>query len=119
MLPEKDAIRAQHMLDAARQAIAFAEGRSRADLDTDQQLEFAITHAIQIIGEAAAQVSEAGRALCPTVPWRQIVGTRHHLVHAYWDVNRDRLWETLTENLPPLIRQLEVVVEQPREEDTD
>lgn len=107
------------MLDAARQALAFAEGRSRADLDTDQQLEFAIIHAIQIVGEAAAQVSETGRGRCPQVPWRQIVGMRHHLVHAYWDVNRDRLWETLTENLPPLIEQLEAVVERPQEGDAD
>ena len=107
------------MLDAAVQAIAFAEGRSRQDLETDQQLEFAITHAIQIIGEAAAQVTETGRAVCPDVPWRQIVGMRHHLVHAYWDVNRDRLWETLTENLPPLIAQLEAVMEPPEPEEDD
>ena len=95
------------MLEAAQQAIAFAAGRSREDLDTDRQLEFAITRAIEIIGEAAFQVTEEGRTACPKLPWREIVGMRHRIVHAYWDINRDRVWETVTENLPPLAAELE------------
>ncbi len=83
MLSEEDAIRVRHMLEAAQQAIVFAAGRSREDLDDDRQLEFAITRAIEIVGEAASQVTEHGRAACPTLPWRQIVGMRHRIVHAY------------------------------------
>lgn len=110
MLREEDAIRLAHMREAAQDALSFAEGRTRADLDTDKQLRFALVRAIEIVGEAAGQVSEEGRAACPSLPWREIVGMRHRLIHAYWDVNSDRLWETLTENLPPLIAELHRVL---------
>ena len=54
---------------------------------------------------------------CPTLPWAQIIGMRHRLVHAYWHVSRDRVWETLTENLPPLIAEMRRVL--PPEAPTD
>jgi len=57
-----DAVRLRHMLDAAKEAIGFALGRARADLDADRQLVLALVKAIEIVGEAANQVSEATRA---------------------------------------------------------
>jgi len=57
-----DAVRLRHMLDAAKEAIGFARGRTRADLDSDRQLVLALVKAIEIVGEAANQVSEATRA---------------------------------------------------------
>jgi uncharacterized protein with HEPN domain len=105
-LPEVDAIRLRHMLDAAEKAVAFTTGRSRADLDTDTQLAFAVTRALEIVGEAAANVSPEGRACCD-LPWPQMVGMRHRIVHAYYDINLDRLWETVTEYLPGLVSELQ------------
>lgn len=87
-----DRIRAQHMLEAARQVEGFVAGRSRADLDTDAMLTRAVLHAIQEIGEAASRIGSAGRDRMPLVPWTKIVGMRHRLVHGYWDVNLDLVW---------------------------
>lgn len=102
-----DRWRIGHMIEAAGQAVAFLQGRQRSDLDTDAMLCLAVTRAVEIVGEAAAQLSEAGRGELPDVPWAQIVGMRNRLVHAYFDINRTILWDTVRLALPPLIAQPE------------
>lgn len=69
-------------------------------------LRMALTRAIEIVGEAAAQVSDAGRAELPAIPWQQIVGMRNRLVHAYFDIDLDILWDTVQLSLPILIAPL-------------
>lgn len=101
-----DRWRVSHMIEAAEQALSFASGRSREDLDVDVMLRLALTRAIEIVGEAAAKVSEQGRAELPDLPWPQIVGMRNRLVHAYFDVNLNILWDTVHLALPPLIDKL-------------
>jgi uncharacterized protein with HEPN domain len=77
------------MLDAARDARSFAEERSRADLDSDRMLAFALVRALEIIGEAAKNISPPGRAAISALPWPKIVGMRNRIVHAYFDVDLD------------------------------
>ena len=95
-----DEIRLRHMLDAAREALSFAQGRTRGELDNDRQLGLALVKAIEIVGEAAAQVSEPTRRRLPDMPWERIVGMRNRLVHAYFDINPDIVWRTVREDLP-------------------
>jgi uncharacterized protein with HEPN domain len=102
-----DAIRLRHMLDAAREALSFARDRTRSDLDRDRMLVLSLVKDIEIIGEAAYQVSPSSREQLPTLPWEDIIGMRHRLVHAYFDINLDILWKTVQEDLPPLIKTLE------------
>ena len=104
----EDRVRVQHMMDAARQAMSFARGRSRQALEADVMLARALMHAILEIGEAASRTSDVGRARAPEVPWEQIVGMRNVLIHAYWSVDFDRLWRTVSEELPALLAKLEV-----------
>lgn len=87
--------------------MAFAAGRTRADLDQDRLLLLAPVKSIEIIGEAASQVTEATRARMPAIPWPAIVAMRHRLVHAYFDVDPDRVWDTVTDDLPPLVAALD------------
>ena len=56
-----DEIRLRHMLEAAREAVSFARGRARGDLETDRQLVLSLVKDIEIVGEAAAQVTEGPR----------------------------------------------------------
>jgi len=102
-----DAIRLRHMLDAAREAIAFTRGFHRVDLDEDRKLELALVKDVEIVGEAAFQVSQATRDSLPGIPWDDIIGMRHRLVHAYFDINLDILWQTIQNDLPPLVAELE------------
>lgn len=105
-----DGWRVRHMVDAAEQALAFVHGRQRTDLEIDAMLRLALTRAVEIVGEAAAQVSDAGREECPEVPWQQIVGMRNRLVHAYFDINANILWDTVMLALPGLLTQLRTLL---------
>jgi uncharacterized protein with HEPN domain len=98
------------MIEAAEQALSFTRGRTPADLDSDAMLRMALTRTVEIVGEAAAQVSAAGRQELPDVPWAQIVGMRNRLVHAYFDINRNILWDTVQLALPQLLKQLKAGV---------
>ncbi len=102
-----DRTRLQHMLDAAREACFFASGQTRESLDTDRKLALSLVRDIEIIGEAASRVSDECQNENPLVPWRNIVAMRNRLIHAYFDVDLDRVWDTVTEDLPPLITTLE------------
>ena len=68
------------MLDAAREAVSFAHGRTRSDLDEDCQLVLALVKDMEIVGEAAAGVTEPARSELPTLPWQEIVAMRNRLV---------------------------------------
>ena len=98
-----DKIRLQHMLDAANEAASFARGKKRSDLDDNRMLVLSLVKDIEIIGEAAYQIPQATREQLQDIPWDDIVGMRHRLVHAYFDINLDILWQTVQEDLPGLI----------------
>ena len=104
---QPDEIRMRHMLDAAREAVAFSRNRERRDLDRDRMLVLSLVKAIEIVGEAASQVTSATTEQLPDVPWADVIGTRHRLVHAYFDVNLDIVWKTVRQDLPGLIQILE------------
>ena len=105
-----DITRLKHMLQAAQQAVAFARGKARTSLDEDTLLVFALVRAIEIVGEAASRITPEFRATYPQIPWQVIVGMRNVLVHAYFDVDLDIVWNTVTKNLPPLIVELQTLV---------
>jgi len=106
-LPEADRARLAHMLDAAREAVAFLTDRGRADLDADRMLSLAVVRSIEIVGEAAANVGSETRSSMPGIPWAAVVGMPNRLVHAYFSVDADRVWDTVRDDLPPLISELE------------
>lgn len=95
------------MLKAASDAVAIAAGRSRHELDRDIMLQHALVHCVEVIGEAAARVTEAGRARAPDLPWPKIVGMRHILVHAYYKIDYDAVWRVVIEDIPAMTSVLE------------
>jgi len=111
-LQSADRIRIRHIVDAVEAARQFAEGRTRRDLDTDLMMFFALVRAVEIVGEAAARLSEEARRTIPDVPWPHVVGMRNRLVHAYFEIDRDILWTTVTEALPPLAARLRRVLDE-------
>ena len=100
------------MIAAAQNAIAFVAGRDRDELDTNRMLLFAVVPAVEILGEAASRLSEETRAANGAIPWKAIVGMRNRLVHAYFDINTQTVWETVTVEVPailPLLQQLAAI----------
>ncbi|MGK7909469.1 MAG: DUF86 domain-containing protein [Synechococcus sp.] len=113
-MSKSDEIRLRHMHDAACKILAFTQDRTREDLDTDELLALATVRLIEILGEAAKNVSPSIREQSPDIPWRQIAGTRDRLSHAYFDVNLDVIWQIVTADLPPLVDRLEQLLSQKR-----
>lgn len=107
---KNDLIRLRHMLDSAEEAISFAQGHRREDMKHDRMLVLSVVKAIEIIGEAASQIAIETRDQIPDIPWPSIVGMRNRLVHAYFDIDLNAVWDTLIDDLPPLIAALERIL---------
>ena len=112
MHQNRDVIRLRHMLDAAMKAVSHIAGKSRNDLDNDEILSLALVRLVEIIGEAASQVTSETQFLHSTIQWRDIIGTRNRLIHAYEAINLDILWQILKVDLPVLIEKLKKTIEQ-------
>ncbi len=93
------------MRDAALEAMEMCRGVERRDIEGNRQLKLALVKLVEIIGEAANNVSKARQAQLP-VDFMAIVGMRHRLVHAYFNIDSDILWDTVQQDLPLLADQL-------------
>lgn len=98
------------MLEAALEASDHAKGRTRSDLDSDRQLVHSLVRCLEIIGEAASRVTPEFRETHPDIAWVDIIGMRNRLIHAYFDMNLNVVWRTVTEELSPLIAELQRLV---------
>lgn len=107
-----DLTRLHHMQDAAREAIAFMSGKTRDDLANNRMLVLAVVKDLEIIGEAAGRISTECRARHPNIPWVVMVGMRNRLTHAYFSIDLDIVWDTIANDLAPLIEQLEKAIQE-------
>lgn len=105
-----DLFRIRHMLDAAKEAFSFGNGQNRNDLEKDRMRTLSIVKSIEIIGEAASKVSKETQAQCPEIPWADIIAMRNRLIHVYFDIDLDRVVDTINDDLPPLINNLEKII---------
>lgn len=109
-MQKPDTIRLQHMFDASREAISFIKNKNRKSLYADRKLVLALMKSIEIIGEAANKILKSKQDDMPEIPWVEIVGMRNRLIHAYFDINLDILWKTVIEDLPDLVKKLEIIL---------
>ena len=107
MSEHDDRLPMYHMLEHARDAVEMIRGRTRSELDTSILLQHALVHVIQVVGEAATRVSQAGRLAHPDIPWAEAIATRHRMVHGYDRIDYDVVWDTIVEDFPPLVAALE------------
>jgi uncharacterized protein with HEPN domain len=105
-----DIIRIRHMLDSARDALSFTENKTRDDLEKNRMLTLSIVKSIEIIGEAATKITKETKEKYPEMPWVNIIAMRNRLIHVYFDIDLDRVWDTVTDDLPPLIAKLEKII---------
>ena len=108
----RDVIRMRHMVDAATKSVSFIAGKTRKDLDSDEKLALALVRLVEIIGEAASKVTTETQNRHHAIEWRDIIGTRNRLIHAYEAVNLDVLWQIVSVDLPSLIIRLQRAIEQ-------
>jgi uncharacterized protein with HEPN domain len=77
----------------------------------DEKLRLALTHLLQVIGEAARRISPEFRSNYPQIPWQGIVGMRSKVVHDYLNVDEDIVWQTINKDLTPLVLNLEKILQ--------
>ena len=105
-----DEERLKHMLDASQKAYAFCKNKRREDLENDEMFLFALIYAIEIIGEAANNITPKFKSEHDTIEWRDIISMRNRLVHGYFNIDKNILWDTVMIYLPSLIEKLQKLV---------
>ncbi len=111
MQPEqRDAGYLWDMLDAARTVEQLSSNQDFTQYSNDRRTQLAVERSLEIIGEAAGRVSTSFRNAHPQIPWRQIIGQRNVLIHEYGEIMQERIWKTVTENIPQLIESLKQFV---------
>ncbi len=98
------------MLNEAIRARKFLRDKTLVDLETEDLLAYAVVRAIEIIGEAGSKVTDETRNQYPHIAWRNLIGMRNRIIHAYNDVDLNIVWEVVHRNLPELIAQLEKIL---------
>ncbi len=98
------------MIEAAHSAVSAIKGSKQAALASDHVRALGLTKCLEIVGEAAGQLSADLRERYPAIPWDQMIGMRNRLVHAYFEIDYEQVWNALTEDLPPLIEQLQRIL---------
>ena len=103
------------MLLAARRARRFCEGITWEEFERSDLHQHAVFKAIEILGEAARLISAETRRAHAEIPWEQIAGMRNRLIHEYFRIDLPTVWETVRDEISPLIARIEPLVppEQP------
>ena len=98
------------ILLAARRVQEFTRGATYERFAKDALLQNAVMHVIQIIGEAANSISPEFKSAHPDVPWRSMSAMRHRLVHEYFRIMPERVWEVVEKDVPALVPLIEPLV---------
>lgn len=100
---QRDRVLLFDMLVAARDAVSFLDDCSYEQFQQDRMRQLAVAKAVEVVGEAASKLSEEFCFGHPELPWREIVGMRHRLVHDYFGIDLEQVWNTVHEDLPEMI----------------
>jgi uncharacterized protein with HEPN domain len=98
------------MLLSARDATSVVDQLTREQFQSSRIHQLASLKALETIGEAASRISDTFRSSHPEISWREIIGMRNRLIHAYFEVDIDKVWETIQDDLPPLIDHLQLLM---------
>ena len=103
---KNDPVYLQHIRDAAARILDYTSG-GRAAFERDSKIQDAVIRNLEIIGEAVKHLSENFRKTYPEVPWKRIAGMRDELIHEYFGVDLEIVWNAVERDLPALKKKIE------------
>lgn len=92
----------EDILEAITEIEGFTNGISVEQFAQNREKLLATVKLLEIVGEATKKIPDVLRSRYPQIPWRSVAGMRDVLVHEYWQVDVDVVWETVQESLPLL-----------------
>jgi uncharacterized protein with HEPN domain len=101
----------QDILDAVNDIESFVGSMSFEDFKKDRKTLNAVVRSIEIIGEASKNIPDALKAKYKELPWKQMTGMRDKLIHAYFGVDVETLWKAVKENIPPLKKAIQKMLQ--------
>ena len=107
---KKDEAYLKHILDAILDIKRFMKGLTKEEFIENKEKQYAVLRALEIIGEATKNLSKEMKAKYSEINWRDIAGTRDKLIHEYFGVKLDLVWETVKKNLPELEKQIHEIL---------
>jgi len=107
---KKDKAYLQRILEAISDAEKFIENVSQEEFYKNKEKQYAVLRALEIIGEATKNLSIGLKARYPQIPWRDIAGMRNKLIHEYFGVKLELVWETVEDRLPKLKKQISEIL---------
>lgn len=96
--------------EASKRILAYTEGISYETFRDNTQIHDAVVWNLEVLGEAAKPVPEKDRSRFPKIPWREMAGTRDRLIHDYFGVNLDIVWEIIQEDLPAVLEEINEIL---------
>ena len=102
-MPGTDRLFLGHMLDTLDRIGELVARTDKAAFDRDWMIQSALMRELEVLGEAAGRLSPAFVTGHPEIPWREITGIRHKLIHDYFEVDAEVVWRTATENVPAVL----------------
>ena len=108
----KDKAYLQQILEAISDIEEFIENISKEEFHRDKEKQYAVLRALEIIEEATKNLSKDLRAKYPEIPWKDIAGMRDKLIHEYFGVKLELVWETVKDKLPKLKKQISKILDE-------
>lgn len=109
-MEQKDRNILTNMLEVSKEAMDLVQNRTREDLDSDKQLTLSLLKYLEMIGSASSRVSRECQSGCDPIPWDDVMEMKQQVVHTYWDIDLDWIWEKLKKLLPSLSKSLEIIL---------
>jgi uncharacterized protein with HEPN domain len=103
------------ILESVADAKEYTKNISFDDFSKDRKTVKASIRCLEVIGEAANKIPPIIRNKYPAIPWDEIIGMRNRLIHEYFGVDLDIIWQTIKEDLPPLENSIKAILDDLKE----
>ena len=95
------------VVSSAQKIEEFIAGMDLSEFRKDEKTAYAVIHALEVLGEATTKIPASVRNRHPEIPWQAIAGMRNKLIHEYFGVDMETVWQTATEDVPALKKHFE------------